>query len=136
MSSLSLIRSYIETRVAAAFPGVTIVYQNVQETPPNFPYVICLINYPSTTEPVICQTESMVEQLRGNLQLSCYVDRGLGMKALEAMGVQAMTVMNNMYEWDSPVRVRCGQIIGPESILGGAEPYAVATISCPFNALV
>ena len=87
MSSLSLIRSYIETRVAAAFPGVTIVYQNVQETPPNFPYVICLINYPSTTEPVICQTESMVEQLRGNLQLSCYVDRGLGMKALEAMGV-------------------------------------------------
>lgn len=136
MSSLALVRSYIETRVAAAFPGITIVYENVQETPPGLPYVICLIGYPSTTEPVICQTESMVERLSGNLQLSCYADRGQGMKALEAMGVQAMTIMNNMYEWDSPVRVRCGQIQGPTPLLAGPQPYGVVTISCPFNALV
>ncbi len=136
MSSLALVRSYIETRVAAGFPGITIVYENVQETPPPVPYVMCLIGYPSTTEPVLCQTESMVEQLRGNLQLSCYAERGQGMKPLEAMGVQAMILMNTMYEWDSPVKVRCGQVQGPTPVLGGAEPYGVVTISCPFNALV
>lgn len=136
MSTLASVRSYIETRVAAAFPGITIVYENVQETPPPVPYVICLIGYPSTTEPVLCQTESMIEQLRGNLQISCYTDRGQGMKALEEMGVQAMIMMNRMYEWDSPVKVRCGQILGPSPVLGGAEPYALVTISCPFNALV
>jgi len=136
MSSLALVRSYIETRVAAGFPGITIVYENVQETPPPVPYVMCLIGYPSTTEPVLCQTESMVEQLRGNLQISCYAERGQGMKPLETMGVQAMIVMNNMYEWDSAVKVRCGQIVGPTPVLGGAEPYGVVTISCPFNALV
>jgi len=136
MSSLASIRSYIETRVAAGFPGITIVYENVQETPPPLPYVMCIIGYPSTTEPVLCQTESMVEQLRGNLQLSCYAARGQGMKPLEAMGVQAMVLMNNMYEWDNPVKVRCGQILGPTPVLDDAAPYGVITISCPFNALV
>lgn len=136
-STLADIRSYIETRVAAAYPGVPIIFQNVQETPPDsYPYVICLISYPTTTEPVICQHESAVEQLRGNLQISCYAERGQGMKALEDMGVQAMVLMNRMYEWDSPVKVRCGQISGPTPILAGTEPYALVTISCPFNAQV
>ena len=36
-STLADIRSYIETRVAAAYPGITIVYENVQETPPAVP---------------------------------------------------------------------------------------------------
>ena len=134
--SLATIRAYIETRVAAAYPGITIVYENVQETPPPVPYVICLISYPTTTEPVICQHESAVEQLRGNLQISCYAERGQGMKALEEMGVQAMMLINTLYEWDSPVKVRCGQISGPTPILAGTEPYGLVTISCPFNARV
>lgn len=136
MSSFALIRSYIETRVAAAFPGITVVYENVQETPPALPYVSCMISYPSTTEPVLCQTESMVERLFGNLQLTGYSDRGQGMKPLEEMGAQAMALMNNMYQWDSPVKVRCGQILGPLPVLEGPQPYAVVSISCPFNALV
>ena len=133
--SFATVRSYIETRVAAAFPGITVIFQNVQETPPDaYPYVICLISYPTTTEPVLCQTESAVEQLRGNLQISCYAERGKGMKPLEDMGAQAMVLMNNLYEWHSPVKVRCGQISGPTSILAGTEPYSLITISCPFNA--
>ena len=132
--SFATVRAYIETRVAAAYPGITIVWENVQETPPPVPYVICLISYPTTTEPVLCQTESAVEQLRGNLQISCYAERGRGMKPLEDMAAQAMVLMNNLYEWDSPVKVRCGQISGPTPILAGTEPYGLITISCPFNA--
>ena len=132
--TFSQVRSYIETRVAAAYPGITIVWENVQETPPPVPYVICLISYPTTTEPVLCQTESAVEQLRGNLQISCYAERGRGMKPLEDMAAQAMVLMNRLYEWDAPVKVRCGQISGPTPILAGTEPYGLITISCPFNA--
>ena len=135
-ATLAHIRSYIETRVAAAYPGVTVVFDNTFETPPPVPYVICLISYPTTTEPVICQNESAVEQLRGNLQISCYAERGKGMKPLEEMGVQGMVLMNRMYEWDSPVKVRCGQISGPTPVLAGTEPYGLVTISCPFNARV
>ena len=135
-STLADIRSYIETRVADAYPDVTVVFDNTFETPPAVPYVICLISYPSTTEPVICQHESAVEQLRGNLQISCYAERGQGMKALEDMGVKGMILMNNLYEWDSSVKVRCGQISGPTPILAGTEPYGLVTISCPFNARV
>ncbi len=133
-STLADIRSYIETRVAAAYPGVTVVFDNTFETPPPVPYVICLISYPTTTEPVICQYESAVEQLRGNLQISCYAERGQGMKPLEDMGVKGMILMNNPYEWDSPVKGRCGQISGPTPVLSGTEPYGLVTISCPFNA--
>jgi len=99
--SFAQVRAYIETRVAAAFPGITVVYENVQETPPPLPYVICLISYPSTTEPVLCQTESMIENLQGNLQLSCYGERGVGMGPLEDMGAQAVSCMNNMYDWNN-----------------------------------
>ena len=134
--SFATLRAYLETRVAAAFPGVTCVFDNTFETPPAVPYVICLISYPTTTEPVICQNESAVEQLRGNLQISCYAERGKGMKPLEEMGAQAMVLMNRMYDWSSPVKVRCGQISGPTSVLAGTEPYALVTVSCPFNARV
>ena len=135
-ATLADVRSYIETRVAAAYPGVTVVYENTLETPPPVPYVVCLISYPSTTEPLLCKDESMIENLRGNLQISCYAERGQGMKPLESMGVQGMVLMNRMYEWDSPVKVRCGQINGPTPILAGTEPYGLVTISCPFNARV
>jgi hypothetical protein len=100
------------------------------------PYVICLISYTNTTESVICQTESSVENLNGNLQLSIYVPRGGGMKALEEYAAEGMKVMNTMYDWSSSVRVRCGQINGPVPLLNGPEPYAVATISCAFSACV
>jgi len=134
--SFATLRAYLETRVAAAFPGVTCVFDNTFETPPAVPYVICLISYPTTTEPVICQNESAVEQLRGNLQISCYAERGKGMKPLEEMGAQAMVLMNRMYDWSSPVKVRCGQISGPTSVLAGTEPYGLVTLSCAFNARV
>ena len=133
-ATLADVRAYIETRVAAAYPGVPIVWEGVQETPPPVPYVVCLISYPSTTESLLCRDESMIENLRGNLQISCYAERGQGMKPLEAMGVQAMALMNRMYDWSSPVKVRCGQINGPTPILAGTEPYGLITISCPFNA--
>ena len=135
--TFSQVRSYIETRVVAAFPGVNCVFDNTFETPPPVPYVICLISYSTTTEPVLCQEESMVENLRGNLQISCYAERGEGMGPLEDMAAQAMVCMNRMYDWsDFYVKVRCGQISGPTPVLAGTEPYALVTLSCAFNAQV
>ena len=134
------VRAHIESKVNTAFQGLTpslpVVWDNVQEKPPALPYVICLINYVSTTETVICQTESAAENLKGNLQLSIYVPRGGGMKALAEYAAEGMKVMNTMYDWSSPVRVRCGQINGPVPLLNGPEPYALATISCSFGATV
>ena len=54
----------------ALVPPIEVMFDNVQETPPALPYVICLISYLDVTTPVICQGESMVEQINGNLQLS------------------------------------------------------------------
>ena len=138
--TLQAVRAHIESKVYNAFQGLTpslpVVWDNVQEKPPGMPYVICLISYTNTTESVVCQTEASVENLNGNLQLSIYVPRGGGMKALEEYAAEGMKAMNTMYDWSSSVRVRCGQINGPVPLLNGPEPYALATISCPFSACV
>lgn len=134
------VRARIESHVFAAFqaltPPVEVCFDNTFDTPPALPYVICLVSYNSTTEPVLCQTESNVENLTGNLQLSIYVPRGRGMGALELYAAEGMKAMNTMYDWTSSVRVRCGQINGPVPLLNGPEPYALVTISCPFGATV
>jgi hypothetical protein len=134
------IRAHIETKVNDAFqaltPAVPVVFDNVQETPPALPYVICLISYTDTTIPTVCVTDGAVEQINGNLQLSIYVPRAQGMKALEEYGAEAMKVMNTLFSWGDPVKVKAGQINGPVPLLDGDQPYALATISCPFLASV
>lgn len=136
--SFQQIRAHIESRVYAGFqalvPPVEVVFDNTAETPPAVPYAVCLISYVSTTEPVVCQTESAVENLRGNLQISVYAPRGRGMGALELYGAEAMRVMNTLYDPNAEARVKCGQISGPKPELANDEPYALVTVSCPFNA--
>ena len=134
------IRAHIETKVFTAFgnlnPSVEVMFDNVQETPPALPYVICLVSYTDTTIPTVCVTDGAVEQINGNLQLSIYVPRGQGMKELEEYNATAMTVMNTLFDWGEPVKVKAGQINGPAAVLGGNEPYALSTISCSFLASV
>ena len=134
------IRSRIETKVNDAFqalsPAVPVCFDNVQETPPPLPYVVCLISYADTTLPTVCVTDGAVEQINGNLQLSIYVDRGQGMKVLEEYGAEAMKVMNTLFAWGDSVTIKAGQINGPVPLLDGDQPYALATISCPFSASV
>jgi hypothetical protein len=134
------VRAHIESKVYSAFqaltPALPVVWDNVQEKPPGLPFVICLISYTSTTETILDQAEVAIENLTGNIQLSIYVPRGGGMKALEEYSTTAMVVLNTMYDWSSSVRVRCGQINGPVPLLNGPEPYALATVSCPFGATV
>ena len=59
--TLASIRAHIETRVNTAFsalvPAVPVVYDNVNETPPDLPYVVCLISYLDTTIPTVCVTD-------------------------------------------------------------------------------
>lgn len=137
--SLAYIRAKIETEVNSVFsslsPAVTVVFDNVQESPPALPYVVCLISYDQTTLPIVDFKESMIELVNGNLQLSCYSPRGQGMGPLEDLAGEAMGVMVNMKsKSDTLTSVVCGSVNGPQVILSGAEPYALATLSCPFQA--
>lgn len=138
--SFQTIRAHIESRVFTQFqnlnPPVEVVFDNVEDTAPALPYVICVISYTDTTEPVLCQAESAVENLNGNLQISVYAPRGRGMKALEMYGAEAMKAMNTMYDATADARVKCGRINGPVPLLAGDQPYAVVTVSCPFTAAV
>ena len=138
--TLQAIRAHIETSVNTAFqnlnPPIEVVFDNVQETPPALPYVVCLISYTDTTVTTVSPTDGAMEQLNGNLQLSIYVPRGRGMKALEEYSATGMQVMNSLYDWGGNVKVKAGQINGPVALLNGDEPYALATISCPFSASV
>ena len=138
--SLQQIRAHIESRVYSSFqaltPPIEVMFDNVQETPPALPYVVCLMSYVSTTESTVCATETGIENLRGNLQISVYAPRGRGMKALEEYATTAMLCMNNLYVWGSDPKVKASQINGPNYLLAGDEPYAVATVSCPFTAAV
>ena len=138
--SFQQIRAHIESKVNAAYqalsPAVPVMFDNVQESPPALPYVICIVSYTDTVMPTVCPTDGSVEQINGNLQLSIYVPRGQGMKQLEEYGAEAMKVMNRLYEWGGTVKVKAGQINGPVALLAGDEPYAVATVSCPFTACV
>ena len=138
--SFADIRAHIETKVSTAFgnlnPPVEVVWDNVQETPPALPYVICSISFLETTIPVLCQTEGMVEQINGNLQIAAYAPRGRGMKALEEYGAVSMEVMNNLFDWGEPVKVKGGPINGPNPLLAGDQPYALVNTSCAFIASI
>ena len=138
--SFQKIRSHIESKVNSTFqalvPPVEVIFDNVQDTPPAVPYVLCLISYNNTTEPVICSDGGAVENLRGNLQLSIYGPRGRGMAALELYAAEGMKAMNTMYDKAADAQVKCGQISGPVPVLAGTEPYALVTLSCPFTAVV
>ena len=138
--SFADIRAHIESKVSTAFgnlnPPVEVVWDNVQETPPALPYVICSISFTDTTIPVLCQTEGMVEQINGNLQIAAYAPRGRGMKALEEFGAVSMQVMNNLFDWGEPVKVKGGPINGPNPLLAGDQPYAMVNTSCAFIASV
>ena len=136
--TFAAIRAHIESRVNTAFQGLTpavpVVFDNTLETPPDLPYVMCLISYTGTTELTVCPTDTAVEDLRGSLQISCYVKRSQGMKQLESLAATAMTVMNNLYDWNSNTKIKAGSITGPNALLAGTEPYALVTVSCPFQA--
>lgn len=132
------IRAHIESKVYSAYqamvPPIEVMFDNVQETPPALPYVICLISYLDVTRPVICQGESMVEQINGNLQLSIYVPRSQGMSKLELYAQEAVKLMNTMYDPTADAKVKCGAVNGPVPLLNGDQPYALATVSCSFKA--
>ena len=138
--SFADVRAVIETKVNDTYqglsPAVPVVFDNVQETPPDLPYVICLVSYTSTTEPVICPGGGALERLLGNLQLSCYAPRGKGMKYIEGLAAEGMAAINTMFDDTATTKVKCGQINGPTPVLSGDEPYALVTLSCSFSASV
>lgn len=138
--SFASIRSVIESKIWAQYqglnPAIVVVFDNVQETPPDLPYVVCIISYTTTTESVLCIDGEGLEAIVGNLQLTCYAPKAQGMKQIESLAAEGMKAINTMYDPSSATRVKCGQINGPTAILGDAAPYALATISCRFTATV
>ena len=134
--SYATIRALIESSVAAAYGTVPVMFDAVQETPPNSEHVILAISFPSSVLPTLCPDESGIELIRGNVQISCYAPKGRGMKRLEelaAIGVQTLVTLQTRPD-PNGVRPRVGEISGPTPVLSGDQPYALTTISAPFTA--
>ena len=138
--SLADIRALIETKVNDAFgvlnPPVEVVFDNVQETPPALPYVVLNISYTDTTVTTVRPSDGALKQINGNIQIAAYAPRGRGMKGLEELATTSMQVLNGLYDWSNPVKVRAGPINGPVSLLTGDQPYAMVNTSCAFVAQV
>lgn len=134
--SLQAVRAVIEQRIQAAYAvdRIPVCWDNTFETAPPVPYVVCLIDYVDVAQPLVCQVEPLIEDLRGNIQISCYAKRGQGMGQLELMAETAMKAMNELYQWGDAVTVKCGAVSGPVSVLEGSDPYALVTVSAPFVA--
>ncbi len=139
--SLRILRALFETQVYDYFqaltPAVPVVFDNVQEEPPGNEYVIVSLSYPSFTEPVLCPTgESMIEFIRGTVQIACYAPRAQGMVRLEELqttAIKALVQINTNALADT-YAVGMNQIIGPDNVLAGDQPYALSNIACGFTA--
>ena len=76
--SLQTIRSLFERKLTAAFsglsPSVPVIYDNVKKAPSGAAkeYVSLILSFPSLTEPIISNTESSIEVIRGIIQVNCY----------------------------------------------------------------
>ena len=136
--SFQAIRAAFEVALTDAFeavdPPVPCFYDNVQETPPNAEHVLINISFPSMTVPVICDGPNHVELIRGNVQVSIYSKRREGMRRLEELSATAARTLVELHSVCSDVGASCGQVAGPTYLLGGNEPYAMASVSAPFTA--
>jgi hypothetical protein len=139
--SYATIRAVFETALDFAYSSlptpVPVLFDAVQETPPNSEHVILSIGFPSTAEPVICSVgEGNIEYIRGSIQVSCYTPKGRGMKRLEELAqVAAQTLVQIPLQPDvNNVRPRVSNIEGPTPILSGDQPYGLSVISAVFTA--
>ncbi len=138
--SIANIRKIIELEVTAAFatmtPPVGVIYDNVQEEPIGQEYVFLTISIVSLAEPILCPDESLIENIRGSIQMVCYTPRAQGMLRLESMASVGMAALAGMKSAPDPdgTRIAVGQIDGPVSGLAGDSPLALANVSAPFTA--
>lgn len=135
--SLRAIRSLFETRINNAYQSLTVpvpvVFDNVGEEPPGEEYVILSLSYTSFAEPQLCPSESLIEYIRGNVQIACYTPRQLGMSRLEELAAVGITALNTIKVGSpSTLHPNIGEILGPTPVLGGNAPKALVNLSAPF----
>lgn len=133
--SYATIRALIESTIAAAYAPTPVMFDAVQETPPDGEHVVLAISYPSAVMPTLCVAESGIELVRGNVQISCYAPRGRGMKRLEELSQIGMQALVTLQAQPDPngVRPRVGEVTSA-TVLSGDQPYALITVSAPFTA--
>ena len=137
--SLQQIRALFEAELSIAYqamtPSVPVVFDNVQEEPPGTEYVVMSLSYPSFAEPQLCPDESLIEYIRGNIQLACYTPRAQGMRRLEEMATVGMQTLNTIATspFSLGMNPRMGQLLGPLPVLAGNTPYALVNVSGPFT---
>jgi len=137
--SFQQIRATFESALKDAYaglsPAVPVLFDNVKETSPTvYPYVIVSLNYTDTTTPVLCPNEAAMENIRGSIQVTCYVRKQQGMKQLEELAAVGMRALVQIRDICNPVRPMVGSIDGPVNTAGADAPYALTTISAPFTA--
>ena len=134
----ALFESELNTAYQAMVPPVPVVFDNVQEEPPGTEYVIMSLSYPSFAEPQLCPDESLIEYIRGNIQIACYTPRAQGMGRLENMAIVGMQALNKIQNsaLANGLNPRMGQLLGPTPVLAGNAPYALVNVSGPFTVRV
>ena len=137
--SFQQIRATFESALNSAYagldPAVPVLFDNVQETrPSDYPFVVVNLNFNSTTTPVLCPSEGAMEQVRGSIQVTCYVAKQQGMKQLEELAAVGMTALVQIRDVCNPVKPFVGSIDGPQSGVAPNASYTLATISAPFTA--
>ena len=93
-----------------------------------------ILSFPSLTEPIISNTESSIEVIRGIVQVNCYGPKSKGMKRLEELAATAASTLNTLKAEDSTIRASVGEISGPVNIVNADNPRALVTISASFVA--
>lgn len=138
--SFAKIRAMFERELNAAFqamvPPVPVMFDAVQETPPGQEFAVVNLSYTTVALPILCPNEAGIEDITGNVQISCYSPRGKGMKRLEEMAAVAWRTLNTLQAQPDPdgVRPRIGSVEGPVPVLTGDDPLAMVSISAPFKA--
>lgn len=139
--SIFTVRSLFEREMLNAFTaeGVPVVFDNIQEEPPTDArgyYVMVTISFPALTTPVLCREEPMLMSITGNIQVSIFGPRSVGMKRMERLAEIAVGTLCGMPMAPDPsgVHPNVGAISGPNPVLTGTDAKALTVLSAPFTA--
>ncbi len=135
MTSLSEIRSILESTVEQALPGTRIVFDNTYETPPPLPYAIATVSFDSiSTDQLGGGTSPMPT---GTMQVNCYTAKQLGSGAAEGMALAVLDAWEALAAATSTgqaVRVVPRSLEGPRTLSPDGRASHAVVVSGAFTA--
>jgi hypothetical protein len=118
--------------VAAGIPSV--VFDNVQETPPPLPYAIVGVSFSSTIEPSL---GCVADHLQGTVIVTLATAKQQGSAAGEDAAQAVLWAWGGLNsDFSDPVRLRTYNHDGPVTVAPGQKAGHLHTLNCGFTARV